>query len=80
MAGDFAVGLGVIVHTPQIISIRHGRKGAVERKNFKAVARKIEVANDFRPQQRDDIRADGEFKSRENFFCDCRPAEHMTPL
>ena len=38
---------------------------------------KIEVANDFRPQQRDDVGADREFEAGENFFGAGRAAEHM---
>ena len=44
------------------------------------MAREIEVANDLRPEQRDDIGADGEFKSGENFFRNRGPAEHMAAL
>ena len=68
VAGDLAVSLAVVVHAPEIIAAGHGGERAVERKNFEAVAREIEVADDFRPQQRDYVRADGKFEAGKNFF------------
>ena len=68
MACDLAMRLAVVIHSPQIIAIRHGREGAIERQDFQAVTGKIEVANDFGAQQRDHVRADRELESRENFF------------
>jgi hypothetical protein len=51
VAGDFAVSFAVVVHAPQVITAGHGGEGAVERENFEAVAREVEVADNFRPQQ-----------------------------
>ena len=77
VAGDFAMRLAVIVHAPQVIAAGHGREGAVERKDFEAVAREVEVADDLGPQQRDDVRADGELEAREDFFGAGRAAENV---
>ena len=78
MARDLAVRLAVVVHAPEIVAVGHGREGAVERQNFQAVAGKVEVANDFRPQQRDDVGANGKLESGEDFFGDGGAAEDVT--
>ena len=44
------------------------------------MARQIELADDLRPQQRDDVRADRELEARKHFFGDRRAAEHVPPL
>ena len=80
VAGNLAVRLAMIVHAPQIISAGHGRERAVERKNFQAVAGKIEVANNFRPQQRHDIRANRKFEAGKDLFGAGRAAEHVPPF
>ena len=80
MAANFAAGFGVIVHAPQVIAVGHGRKRAVERQNFQAVARKIELANDFRAKQRDDVRAFGEKKAGDDFFGNSGAAENVAAL
>ena len=80
VAGDLAAGLAVIVDAPQVVAVGHGREGAVERQDLEAVAGQIEFANDFRPQQRDDVGADGELEARENFFGAGSAAEHVTAL
>ena len=77
VAGDLAMSFAVIVHAPQIIAAGHGRERAVERKNFEAVAREIEVADDFRPQQRDHVGADGKLEAGEDFFGAGRAAENV---
>ena len=44
------------------------------------MARQIELADDLGPQQRDDVRADGELEAGEDLFGDRRAAEHVAPL
>ncbi len=68
VAGDLAMSFAVVVHTPQVIAAGHGRESAVERENLEAVAWEIEIADDFRAQQRHHIRAHGELEAGENFF------------
>ena len=80
MAGNLASRLPVIIHAPQVVTIGHGRECAVERKNFQSVAGKIEVADDFRAQQRDHVRAHRELESGKHFFRDCCSAEHVPAL
>ena len=77
VAGDFAMRLAVVVHAPQVIAAGHGRERAVEGKNLQAVAGKIEVANNFRPQQRHHVGADRELESGHNFFGAGGAAEHV---
>ena len=80
MARNFAMGTAVIVHAPEVVAAGHGREGAVERQDFEAVAREVEVADDFRAQQRDDVGADRELEAREDLFGDGGAAEHVTAL
>ena len=44
------------------------------------MARQIELADDLGPQQRDDVRADGEAEAGKDLFRDRRAAEDMTAL
>ena len=80
VAVEFAARFGVIVDAPEVIAVGHGREGAVERKDFQAVARQIEVANDFRAQQRDDVGKNGKFESGNDFFGDGGAAEDVAPF
>src|SRR6185437_24370 len=70
MADEFAAGLRVIVYAPEMVAVGHRSERAVEREDFEAVAREIEVANDFGAQKRDDVRANGEFEAGDDFFGD----------
>src|SRR5580698_5318649 len=53
VALEFAASFSVIVLAPEVVAVGHGGHGAVERENFQAVAREIEIANDFWSKQRD---------------------------
>ena len=68
VAGDLAMSFAVVVHAPEVVAAGHGGERAVERKDFEAVARKVEVADDFRPQQRHYVGADGELEAGKDFF------------
>src|SRR4029077_14754105 len=70
----------VIVHAPQMVAVRHRCESAVEGEDLKSVPGKIEVANDFGPQQRDDIRANRKLEAGKNFFRASRPAENVAAL
>src|ERR1700677_1092744 len=78
VAFEFAAGFAVIVLAPEVIAVGHGGDGAVERKNFQAVAREIEVANDFGAQQGDDVGINGKFEAGNDFFGDGGAAEDVT--
>ena len=80
MTRDLAARLRVIVHAPEVVAVRHRRERAVERQDFEAVSRQIEVADDLRPQQRHDVRADRELEAGKDFFGDGGAAEHVAPL
>ncbi len=77
---NLAHGLAVIVHPPQVVAVQHRREGAVQGKDFETVPRKIEVADDFRPQQRDHVRAHRELEAREDLFRNRGAAEDVTTL
>src|SRR6202034_3103163 len=68
VAGDFAMSFAMIVHAPQVVAAGHGRESTVEREDLESVAREIEVADDFRAQQRDHVRAHRELEDGKNFF------------
>ncbi len=80
VARDFAMRAAVVVHAPEIVAAGHGRERAVERKDFEAVARQVEVADDFRTQQRDHVGAHRELEARVDFFGDGGAAEHVAAL
>ena len=77
---NFAMRFSMIVHSPQMVAIRHRSESAVERKNFQSVTRKIEVANNFRPQQRNHVRANRKLEAGKNFFRASRAAENVPAL
>ena len=80
MAQNLAARAAVVVHAPQIVAVRHRRKRTVKRQHFEAVARQVEIADDLRPQQRDDVRADGDVEARKHLLGDGRAAEHVPAL
>jgi hypothetical protein len=80
VAGNLAVSFAVVVHAPQVIAAGHGSEWSVERKNFQAVTREIEIADDFRPQQRHYIRAHGELEAGEDFFGAGSAADNVAAL
>ena len=45
--------------------------------NFEAVAREIEIANDFGPQERNDVGENREFEAGNDLFGDRRAAQHV---
>ena len=80
MARDLPARLRVIVDAPQIVAVRHRRERAVERQDLESVPRQIELPDDLRPQQRDDVRAHRELEARKDLFGDCRAADNVPPL
>ncbi len=76
--GDGAAGFGVVVDAPEVFSLEHGSESAVERKDFQAVARQIEIANDFRAEERNYVRTNGKLEAGENFFGYCCAAQDIT--
>src|ERR1700676_5764699 len=79
MALEFAARLCMIVHTPEVVSVRHGCHRAIEREDFESVARQIEVTDDFRAQERNDVRKNGELEAGNDFLCDGGAAEEVAP-
>src|SRR6266481_5084594 len=74
------MGPGVIVHAPQIVAIRHRGECSIKREDLHPVPGQIQFSNDLRTEKGHDVRRDGEFESRKNFFGDRRAAEHMPAL
>src|ERR1700730_2239371 len=77
MATDVTDGFGVVGYPPEIVAARHGREGAVEGQDFQAVAREVELPDDFRAKQRDHIGTFGEKKPGNDFFGDGGAAENV---
>src|SRR5215471_11357447 len=77
MPRDLTARLRVIVDAPEVVAVRHRRERAVERQDLEAVPRKIELPDDLRPQQRDDVRCDRELETRKDLLRDGGPAEHV---
>ncbi len=80
VAGDLAVGFTVVVHAPEVIAAGHGSESAVEREDFQAVAREIEVADNFRSQQRHNVGTNRELEAGENFLGAGRATENVAAL
>ena len=80
VARDLAARARVIVDAPEIVAVRHRRKRAVERKNLETVTRQIELANDLRSQQRDDVRANRKLEAGKDLFRNRRAAEYVATL
>ena len=68
MAANFALRFGVIVDAPEIVAVEHGREGAIEWENFKAVTREIEFTDYFGAKQRDNVGTLGEQEAGNDFF------------
>ncbi len=77
VAANFALGARVVVHAPEIVAVEHRRERAVERKNFEAMARKVEFANDFRAKKRNNVGALGEKEAGDDFFGDGGAAKNV---
>ena len=75
-AAQLAHRPAVVVDSPQVVAAALGRALAlaqrgerpVERQDVEAVLRELEVADDLRPQQRDDVREDAEAEAREQLL------------
>ena len=80
MSGNLAPRFAMVIYAPQVIAIGHGREGAVQGKDFQAVAGKVEIADDLRPQQRDHVRADREFEAGKDLLGHGGPAQHVAAL
>ena len=75
---ELAACLGMIVYTPEIVAAGHGSERAVEWKNFEAVAGKIEIADNFRAQERNNVRKNRKLKARKDFFGDGCASQNVT--
>ena len=63
-----------------MVAVRHRGESAVEGKDLKSVAGKIEIANNLRAKQRDYIRTNRKLEAGENFLRASRAAEDVASL
>src|SRR5689334_14335373 len=70
----------MVVDAPEMVAIRHGGEGAVERQNLQAMPWQVEIADDFGPQQGNHVRAHGKLEAGKDLFGDSCAAKHMTTL
>jgi hypothetical protein len=77
---DLAPRLAVIVHAPQVVAVRHRRERTVERENLETVSREIELADDLRAQERDDVGGDRVLEARVDLLGDRRAADDVAAL
>src|SRR5882672_4993850 len=80
MSGNLAASLCVIVDAPQVVTIRHRREGAVQRKNLQLVSRQIELANNLGPKEGYDVGTNRELETGKNFLCYRGAAQHVASL
>ncbi len=70
-AGDVAQCLIMVAVAIEIIAaVQRGRQGAFQGQDRQAVGRQVEIADDLRPEEADDIGEDGEFKAGEDLLGD----------
>src|SRR5258706_12918407 len=68
MPRNLTARLRMIVHSPQMVSVRHRCKGTVERQDLESMTRQIELANNLRTQQRHDVRAHRKLEAGKDLF------------
>ena len=78
--GDLAARPAVVRQPPQVVAVQHRGERAVERQDLEAVPRQVEVADDLRAEERDDVGADRVLEARIDLLGDRRAAEHVAPL
>jgi hypothetical protein len=69
----------VIVDPPQVVPLERGER-AVEGQDVEAVGRQVQLADDLRAEQADDVRGDREAEAREDLLGDRGPAEQLALL
>ena len=77
---DLAARLGVVPPAGKIVSVRQRTKGAIEGNDFEIVFGKVELADNFRPQEAHDVRTNRVLEARIDFLCDRGSAHEMAPL
>src|SRR5262245_14117626 len=76
--GDFSAG-GTLVraHEQRAAVEERCERGRIARQDVEAVLSEPQVANDFRPEEADDIGGDGNFEAGPEFFRDGATAEDV---
>jgi hypothetical protein len=77
---DLSACLGVVSPPGEIVSVRQRTESAIKRNDFEIVLGEFEFADDFWPQETDDVRANGVLEPRINFLGDCGAAHEMATL
>src|SRR6185369_9657884 len=80
MPGELAPVLVVVRPLREVVAIVEWRQRAFERQDLQPVARELELADDFRPQQAHYVGEDGEAKAGEHFLAHRRAADALTTL
>src|SRR5712671_2261794 len=80
MPRDLTARLSMIVHSPQMVTVRHRCKGTVERQDLESMTRKIELANNLRTQKRHDVRANRKLEAGKDLFGYGGATEHVPAL
>src|SRR5437764_4598838 len=80
MARELAAILVVIGPLHEVVIVRQWCERALERQDVQAVARELELADDFRAQQTHNVGKDREAETREHFFAHRRAADALAPL
>src|SRR2546421_9037968 len=68
VACKLAPVLVVIGPLREVVSVREWRERALERQDVQAMARELELADDFRPEQAYHVRENGEAEARKHFL------------
>src|ERR1700733_12477942 len=80
MPPNLALRARVVVHPPKVIAVGHRRERPIQRQDFETMPWQVELPNDFRPKQRNDVGALRKQETRNNLFSNRRPTKHMAPL
>ena len=80
MALELEPRVGGVVPAHQVVAVGRRRERAVERQQLETVPRKIEVADDARAQQADDVRADAEAEPGIDLLGHRRAADALATL
>ena len=78
MAINLAPGLIMIAPLREIVAVVHRRHGTGQRQDFEPMARQLEVTDDFRAQQADDVGKFGEAITGKDFLSDSGPSNNLT--
>src|SRR5260221_14323351 len=77
MTLDLLAGRGFVGPTGEIVAVLHRYERIIKREQFETVLGQMQVANDFGPEEADDIGTDRVFEARVNLFRNGGPTDQM---